>query len=124
MGRKSWTNQAVTSGQGAVPRVTVDAAEIVALRVAHLSQLRILQQIIVAVAHTSASRRPPMLLDNGACRPIAKRSLHFSTFREFSKFESRGGGGGEVETEINANAFILIFDSPGATRLGLGRSSR
>lgn len=89
MGRKSWTNQAVTSGQGAVPRVTVDAAEIVALRVAHLSQLGILQQIIVAVAHTSASRRPPMLLDNGACRPIAKRSLHFSTFREFSKFESR-----------------------------------
>lgn len=43
--------------------MTVDAAEIVTLRVVHPFQLRIPQEIIVAPTF----RRPPMFLDNSAC---------------------------------------------------------
>lgn len=60
--------------------MTVDATEIVTLRVAHPLQLRILQQIIVAPAFC----RPPMFLDNSAC---VKSNVH-SLVRIRSDFEN------------------------------------
>lgn len=115
--------------------MTVDATEIVTLRVAHPLQLRILQQIIVAPAFC----RPPMFLDNSACvksnvHSLVRMRSDFENFFEIEISRKRKLKMDQEEeeyflffsTEINTNTHvvILIFNSPGATRLGFGRSSR